>query len=121
MKDDLQEKYGKSKAQINSGAEIKIKNIKLDNLKICIGCKRNKIRDFNFKNNFYGYLGDFIILNAKHIKENNDSKLYNEILKLKSNYYEIIKILLDNTIQKDNMNNLEFNMNPENKAIIENL
>ena len=121
VKDDLQEKYGKSKAQINSGAEIKIKNIKLDNLKICIGCKRNKIRDFNFKNNFYGYLGDFIILNAKHIKENNDSKLYNEILKLKSNYYEIIKILLDNTIQKDNMNNLEFNMNPENKAIIENL
>ena len=101
-----------SKAKIHSGNQIKIKNIKQDNLKICIGCKREN----DFEPNFVGYMGDIIILNNKHIKEEKDLDIYNDILKLKGNYVEIEKILSNNTLQKDNNYNLEYNSNFNNKS-----
>ena len=114
--DDKSEK----KEIINSGAEIKFKNI--DNIKgFSIGCERDKFNKNLFLNKFEGFIGNFIILNAKHIKENMNS--YNEILKLKNNYYYIIKILLDeNSLFEDKSFNLEFNSSfNECKKIYEDL
>ena len=60
--------------KINLGKEtkLKIKNLKLDNLKICFGCKRINNR---FQNNFVGFIGNFIILSMKHIKDKNEQVL----------------------------------------------
>ena len=109
-----------SKDKINSGNSIKIKSIKLDNLKICIGCKRD-IRENTFKPNFSGYIGDLIILNAKHIKEDKDLEIFEDILKLKGDYIEIAKILSNNILkQKDNYYNMEYNSTlKETKNILE--
>ena len=108
-----------SEAKINSGTPIKMKSIKQDNLKICIGCKREN----NFKPNFSGYLGDFIILNAKHIKEEKELEFFNDILNLKDDYIEIETILsINNPRQKDNYYNFEYNSNfKKSKVILENL
>ena len=98
--------------KINLGKEtkLKIKNLKLDNLKICFGCKRINNR---FQNNFVGFIGNFIILNMKHIKDKNEqvlNNLYIDLLNLKSDYFEIENILSNNEnfIQKDNYK-LEYN------------
>ena len=92
--------------KINLGKEtkLKIKNLKLDNLKICFGCKRINNR---FQNNFVGFIGNFIILNMKHIKDKNEqvlNNLYIDLLNLKSDYFEIENILSNNEnfFQKDN-------------------
>ena len=78
---------------ISCGQDIKTKNI--DNIKkICIGCDRQKNSNI-FENKFIGFIGDFIILNAKRIKENLDAKLFEEILELRQNYDDIIQILSD--------------------------
>ena len=98
-----------SKEGVNSGHQIKLKSIKLDNLKICIGCKREKESN-TFKPNFSGYIGDLIILNAKHIKEEKDLEIFKDILKLKGDYIEIAKILSNNnSMQNDNYYNMEYN------------
>ena len=97
-----------SKEGVNSGHQIKLKSIKLDNLKICIGFKREK--ENPFKPNFSGYIGDLIILNAKHIKEEKDLEIFKDILKLKGDYIEIAKILSNNnSMQNDNYYNMEYN------------
>ena len=118
---DSETKKGESNTKVSLGKEIKIKNIKQDNLKICIGCKRGK----NFENNFNGFIGDFIILNAKHIKDKKDqelNELYENILKLKGNYIDLIKILSnnENSINKDTYDNIEYNSTfNESKKILE--
>ena len=108
VKDEIIERKGQE-INIISGADIKLKNI--DNIKkFCIGCERSKFNKDLFENKFIGFIGHFIILNAKHIKENLDAKIYENILKLKQNYYYIINILLDeNSIFKDTSFNLEYN------------
>ena len=95
---------------IFSGVNLKFKNI--NNIKkICIGCDRIRKKTDIFVNKFNGFIGDFIILNSKHIKENLDSKLYDDILNLKHNYSDILKILSDNnsSVNEDISENLEFN------------
>jgi hypothetical protein len=121
VKDEINE--GKDQ-KINSiyRAEIKIKN--MDNLKkFCIGCERSRNNKNLFENKFIGFMGHFIFLNAKHIKENIDSKIYENILKLRQNYYYIIHLLLDeNSIFKDISFNLEYNSTFNNyKKIYEEL
>ena len=108
-----------SEANINSGNPLKLKSIKQDNLKICIGCKREN----KFKPNFAGCMGDLIILNAKHIKEDKDLEIFKEILKLKGDYIEIAKILSNNNSrQKDNYYNMEYNSTfKESKNILKSL
>ena len=94
--------------KINAGNKRKLKNVKQNNLKICIGCQFEN----NFQNNFIGFMGDFIILNVKHLKENKYKELYEEILKLKSDYCEIIQFLSNDKIitkQKDQYYNLKYN------------
>ena len=111
-----------SNLKIYNGNQIKLKNFKQDNLKFCIGCQREN----QFKNNFIGFIGDFIILNAKHIKENKEKEIFEEILKLKNNYSDIAKLLLNNKNiiikQKDtyynNKNNSTFK---ETNAALSNL
>ena len=97
----------KSQIKKNAIGEFNIHNIKQDNLKFCIGCKREN----NFKINFHGFIGDFIILNAKNIKENKEQDLYEKILKLKSDYCVITEIISDNNnlISEDNYYNMKFN------------
>ena len=96
--------------KINCGSQIKFKNIRQSNLKIWIGCKRER---HSFKNNFIGLIGDFIIFNTKHIKENKFNEIYEEILNLKSGYSKILEILSNNnkniTLQKDTYYILEDN------------
>ena len=119
--DNSDTKKGESNTKVNLGKEIKIKSIKQDNLKICIGCKRGR----NYENNFKGFIGDFIILNAKHIKDKKDqelNELYENILKLKGDYIELIKILSinGNHINKDAYYNAEYNSTfKESKNILE--
>ena len=119
--DNSDTKKGESNTKVNLGKEIKIKSIKQDNLKICIGCKRGR----NFENNFKGFIGDFIILNGKHIKDKKDqelNELYENILKLKGDYIELIKILSinGNHINKDAYYNAEYNSTfKESKNILE--
>ena len=97
--------------EIYSGANIKYKNINNIN-KFCFGCDRiRKKRQNTFENKFNGFIGDVIILNVKHNKGFNDSKLFEEILKLKYNYGYIIKLLSEknNIIQADCSYKEEYN------------
>ena len=110
-KSDNYIKKSKTNLEVSFGKEIKIKNIKHDNLKICIGCKREKNV---FKNNFTGFIGDFIILNVLHIKDKKDkelNELYGNILKLKGDYIDLINLLLDeqNSLIKNTYYNIEYN------------
>ena len=107
------EKNKESDENIHLGREtkLKIKNLKTDNLKICIGCKRI---NGNFQNNYKGFIGDFLILNMKPIKDKNEKiliDLYTDILKLKNDYFEIENILTNNENSKseDNYNKSEIN------------
>ena len=119
IKDDENEKNEQLKAKINMGKTLKIKSIKQDNLKIYIGCNREN----NIDSNFIGFMGNFIILNSnKYIKEDKDKDLYDEILHLKYNYTDIIKLLSSNKnslIQNDNYYNMENNstFNTTKKAL----
>ena len=112
VKDDSGEGKELKNIKINSCSEaIKTKNI--DNIKkICIGCERIKGKTDKFENQFIGYMGDLIILNVKKIKESMDSKIFEDILRLKQNYSYILTLLSDNiskSIYADNSFNLEYN------------
>ena len=112
IKDEKGEGKEFKNIKINSCSEaIKSKNI--DNIKkICIGCERIKGKTDKFENQFKGYIGDFIILNVKKIKESIDSKIFEDILKLKQNYSYILTLLSDNinkAIYADNSFHLEYN------------
>ena len=55
-------------------------------------------------------MGDFIILNAKRVKDNVDAKIYEDILRLKQNYSDVIKLLSDdNKLNVDISYNIEYN------------
>ena len=87
---------------IFSGKEISIKNIKIDNTKIYIGCEPDLKNLNKVINNFKGFIGDLYIFNKNfksNIKENSNSEYEKNLLYFGGNYSSILFCLLEN--QKD--------------------
>ena len=109
----VKEKY---KANILSGRELKIKNIKEDNLCMYIGCEKmiSKIHYGRIDNKFKGFIGDIIIINTKNIKEKIDLEFEKYLLNLEGNYNKIFSLFAED------MNGLMFkNKIINNKNFIE--
>ena len=124
IKDEMNEDQDNQNINIISGAAIKLKNLDTNIKKICIACERKKyLKQETFENKFVGFIGDFIILNAKRVKDNIESKLYDEILKMKQKYSDIIYLLSDeHTLIEDASSYLEYNsIFNKSKEIYENL
>ena len=110
IKDDSESIQDQQNITINSCANIKFKNV--DNIKkVCLGCDRKgNLNQEHLENKFIGFMGDFIILNAKRVKDNVDAKIYEDILRLKQNYSDVIKLLSDdNKLNVDISYNIEYN------------
>ena len=105
VRDEQKPGKEKYKANILSGKELKIKNIKDDNLCMYIGCEKmiSKHHCGSIDNKFKGFIGDIIIINTKNIKETINSEFENYLLNLEGNYNKIFSIFTED------MNGLMFN------------
>ena len=83
---------------VYSSKEIKIKSIKIDNLRLYLGCNEDLINEDKIKNNFKGFMGDLIIFN-KNLKmnnTNNNNEIERQLLYLGGHYSNIFYISLEN-------------------------
>ena len=104
-----------------NGVDVKIKNIKKDNLKIVFGCNLNP-RTNKIENKFRGFMGDIIIFNSKNYKVGNSNKNFEGdfIVNLKGEYNEIYNLLIEKENQENNIF-INKKQNEQTKKKLENI
>ena len=104
-----------------NGFDVKIKNIKKDNLKIVFGCNLNP-RTNKIENKFRGFMGDIIIFNSKNYKVGNSNKNFEGdfIVNLKGEYNEIYNLLIEKENQENNIF-INKKQNEQTKKKLENI
>ena len=93
---DKNEIEKENKNNFYSIEDLKIKNIKTENIRLYLGCEMNEKNFDEIKNPFEGFIGDLLIFN-KNIKSiSNELDIYKLLTNLKGNYYSILNLCLEN-------------------------
>ena len=114
IKDDNRKDKKEYDVELKNGMDLKLKNIKSDNISMVFGCDLDFMEDDKIINKFRGFIGDIIILNRKNIKNTGicgkDDEFSKILLSFEGNYRDILSILgesYDYIFAGDNNNNLK--------------
>ena len=98
VRDDRNSDKKEKKPNVLSGVELKIKNIKNENLTMFIGCEMPRAgpKKGKIENKFKGFIGDIIILNSKNIKDKIELEFIKYLLYLGGDYSTILSLFTEN-------------------------